>query len=290
MTAIIPPGACDKTACVPSDWQAGLTPEKTAALRGGFGADAAVYQRTRPVCPPVLFDDLMRLAGLAPGDRVLEIAPGTGQATVPLAMRGLAVTAVELDPALAALTRTRLAPFPAADVVTSSFEDWPPPDGVQWDAVVVANALHWIDPAVRFAKPAALLRPGGAFAVLSCQWARPATAHPFWAAVQQDYAAAGFRGSPPPPPEETEPWHFPPPHEAAGFTEVATARYPFELTYPPGDYLAQLATQAGTRELGPAGAADFLDRVRRRLDEFGSPPLTATFVACLTVGLVGWNT
>jgi hypothetical protein len=56
------------------------------------------------------------------------------------------------------------------------------------------------------------------------------------------------------------------------------------MTYSAGDYLAQLATQAGTRELGPARAADFLDRVRRRLDALASPALTATFVACLTIG------
>jgi SAM-dependent methyltransferase len=71
-------------------------------LRAGFDEAAEAYQRTRPVCPPQLFDDLVRLAGLAPGDRVAEIGCGTGQATVPLAERGLAVTAVELGAALAA--------------------------------------------------------------------------------------------------------------------------------------------------------------------------------------------
>jgi 16S rRNA A1518/A1519 N6-dimethyltransferase RsmA/KsgA/DIM1 with predicted DNA glycosylase/AP lyase activity len=35
--------------------------------------------------------------------RVLEIGCGTGQATFPLAERGLAVTAIELDPELARL-------------------------------------------------------------------------------------------------------------------------------------------------------------------------------------------
>src|SRR5215471_6365276 len=100
--------------------------EERYALRGGFGADAQAYQRTRPVLPAALFDDLVRLARLAPGDRVAEIGPGTGQASVPLAERGLAVTAVEIDPSLAALAASRLAPFPAATVVTSPFEDWEP--------------------------------------------------------------------------------------------------------------------------------------------------------------------
>jgi hypothetical protein len=40
------------------------------ALRAGFDADAGVYQRARPVCPARMFDDLVRLARLSPGDRV----------------------------------------------------------------------------------------------------------------------------------------------------------------------------------------------------------------------------
>lgn len=267
-----------------NQWSAGLTPAAALELRTGFDDDAEAYQRTRPVCPPGLFDDLMRLAGLAPGDRIVEIAPGTGQATVPLAERGLAVTAVELGPSLAAVARRRLAHFPAVEVVTSSFEDWQPRDNVSYDGVVVCNALHWIDAEARYAKPAALLRPGAAFAVVSCQWAHPADAEPFWSEVQQDYDAVGFRGSPPPPPDQVEPWHFPPQGTDAGFVETACLRYPLAMTYSAADYLAQLSTQAGTRELGPARAADFLDRVRRRLSALGSPALTATFVACLTIG------
>jgi protein-L-isoaspartate O-methyltransferase len=73
------------------------------SLRAGFDRAAEDYQRSRPVCPPQLFDDLIDLAGLEAGDRVIEIGCGTGQATVPLAERGLAVTAVELGAELAAV-------------------------------------------------------------------------------------------------------------------------------------------------------------------------------------------
>src|SRR5690348_4869599 len=129
-------------------------------LRTVFDRAAEDYQRTRPVCPPQLFDELMDLAGLGAGDRVLEIGCGTGQATVPLAERGLAVTAVELGAGLAAIARRRLAGFPAAEVVTSAFEDWTPPS-TPFDAVVAVSSLHWIDPRLRYRKPHGLLRPGG---------------------------------------------------------------------------------------------------------------------------------
>ncbi len=251
-------------------------------LRAGFDRMAEDYQRTRPVCPPRLFDDLIQLAGLKAGDRVIEIGCGTGQATVPLAERGLAVTAVELGPELAAITRRRLAGFPAAEVVTCSFEDWQP-QGAMFDAVVAVNSLHWIDPQLRYSKPYGLLRSGGVMVVAGCKWARPADAGRFWTDVQADYRAAGFEGVPPPPPGQVSPWHFP--REAWSlFREVASLCYPFEVLYSAEDYLANLATQSGTRALGEARSAEFLTRVRQRLESFGWPQLTATFVGYLTAG------
>jgi cyclopropane fatty-acyl-phospholipid synthase-like methyltransferase len=118
-------------------------------------------RRAIPVFPGVLFDDLLRAARLGRGDRIVEIGCGTGQATVPLAERGLAVTAVELGAALAARARVRTAGFPLVSVVTSSFENWQDTSAVPVRAVAVFNALHWIDPGMRYAKPAAILAPEG---------------------------------------------------------------------------------------------------------------------------------
>ncbi|MDR3032505.1 MAG: class I SAM-dependent methyltransferase, partial [Kitasatospora sp.] len=183
---------------------------------------------------------------------------------------------------LAAVARRRLAGFPSADVLTTSFEDWQPHRGC-FDAVVAVNSLHWIDPRFRYAKPSGLLRPGGAMVVAGCLWARPPDAERFWTDVQQDYRAVGYPGDPPPPPGQIGPRHLPA-EAAAFFEEVASLRYPFQLRYSAADYLANLATQSGTRALGPARSADFLSRVADRLNALGSPEVTATFVGYLTVG------
>ncbi|MGI8554253.1 MAG: class I SAM-dependent methyltransferase [Dehalococcoidia bacterium] len=247
---------------------------------GDFDELAEDFDRTRPVCPAALFDDLLSLAALSPGDRVVEICCGSGQATVPLAERGLAVTAIEIGVKLAAIARRRLSGFPAVEVVTSSFEDWGP-DGRPVAAVVAFNALHWIAPEGRYAKPAALLGLGGVMVVGGCTWALPENAEPFWREVQQDYWAVGYEGAPPPPPEGIAPWSFP--EEAAlYFEEVAARRYPFQIVYSAEEYLAMLATQSGTRALGAARRREFLDSVRLRLDR--RPRLTASFVGFLTVG------
>jgi SAM-dependent methyltransferase len=252
------------------------------ALRTGFNRAAADYQRTRPVCPPQLFDDLTDLAGLEAGDRVIEIGCGTGQATLPLAERGLAVTAVELGADLSAIARRRLTGFPAAEVVTCSFENWQPQCG-PFDAVVAVSSLHWIDQKLRYSKPHELLRSGGTMSVAGCLWARPSDGDPFWIDVQEDYRAVGFEGSPPPPPDQIGVQHLPP-EALSFFEEVASLRYPFQMLYSAPDYVANLATQSGTHALGEARSAEFLARVRHRLESLGWPELTATFVGYLTVG------
>ena len=249
-------------------------------LRGGFDASAEDYDRTRPVCPPELFDDLVGSLGLSAGARVVEIGCGTGQATVPLAERGLDVTAIELGAELAAVARRRLAGFPNVEVLNSAFEDWQPP-AESFDVVAAFNSLHWIDPELRYAKPATLVTSGGAMVVGHCRWARPEGTDPFWFEVQHDYRAVGFEGEPPPTPESIGLWHFP--EEATGFfQETAAFRYPFQMSYSTDDYLAILATQSGTRLLSVEKQAEFLERVHARLAN--TPRLTATFVALLTIG------
>jgi ubiquinone/menaquinone biosynthesis C-methylase UbiE len=59
-------------------------PEDRERLRATFDAAAARYQQARPDYPADLFGELVRLAGLSPGDRLLEVGCATGKATLPL--------------------------------------------------------------------------------------------------------------------------------------------------------------------------------------------------------------
>ncbi|MGH9025522.1 MAG: rRNA adenine N-6-methyltransferase family protein, partial [Acidimicrobiia bacterium] len=47
----------------------------------------------------------MRLAGVGPGDRVLEIGPGLGSLTLALVEGGARPVVLEIDPALAAVVQ-----------------------------------------------------------------------------------------------------------------------------------------------------------------------------------------
>jgi len=67
------------------------------------------------------------LAGVEPGDRVIEVGAGLGSLTVALAAAGARVLAVELDRALAPALEEAVAPFPSVrvEVGDALAVDWP---------------------------------------------------------------------------------------------------------------------------------------------------------------------
>ena len=129
-----------------------------------FDNVADVYDAARPGYPAGLFDDIIAAAELRAGDEVLEVGCGTGKATVPLARRGLRITALDPGPALLRAARQALAAFPHVTLVEAGFEAWSPPP-TRFRLIVAAQSWHWVAPEVRFLKAADLLTPDGTLAV-----------------------------------------------------------------------------------------------------------------------------
>lgn len=105
------------------------------------------------------------LRGVPLDGDVLEIGPGYGITTRWLTEQGGRVTALEVDPALAAGLRTMFAGL--VDVHEGDGADLPLPDAA-FDAVVCFTMLHHVPSPSRqdrlFAEAARVLRPGGVFA------------------------------------------------------------------------------------------------------------------------------
>jgi SAM-dependent methyltransferase len=258
--------------------------ERRERLRSTFDEAAELYDRSRPGYPPGLFDDLAELAGIGPGARVLEIGPGTGQATVSLAERGCRVVAVELGPDLAAVARRNLARFPAVEVVTAAFEDWPLPTE-PFDVVLAATAFHWIDPAVRVAKAADALRPGGALATIATHHIAGGDAS-FFVQAQDCYerwdpetppggsplpAATDIPGSS----EELDRSHR--------FGPATFRRYEWERSYTATSYVEVLLTYSGHRALDPTAQANLLDCIAQLIEDGYGGRITKRYLTELRV-------
>ena len=126
-----------------------------------FGAAAQAYDRHRLGYPDEVVDLVLGYAGTPPAT-ALEVGSGTGKATVLFARRGLAVTACEPDPAMAAVLRERTAGLDV-EVVVAPFERLATDRA--YDLLWSASAWHWTDPATRWDRTAASVRPGGTVAL-----------------------------------------------------------------------------------------------------------------------------
>jgi SAM-dependent methyltransferase len=244
-------------------------------LKQTFELVPELYDKARPRYPDELFDDLVDLAGLEANSRLLEIACGTGKATVPLAERGYAITSIEMGSSLAAVARRNLATYPKVRVTVASFEEWEA--AVEpFDLLYVASAWHWLDPELRYGKAASLLYKGGTLAFFNAVHAFPADVDPFFLEVQEVYEAIGLGSQ-----EHWIPGHdrWPPPLPndvpdqadevlASGyFEDVKTRRYVWGLDYNADEYLELLNTFSGHIAM-EADKRDYLySEIRRRIDQ-----------------------
>jgi SAM-dependent methyltransferase len=249
-----------------------------------FDRVASLYDAARPTYPEALFDDLLMLAEVPSAGRVLEVGAGSGQATEPLARRGLEVVALEPGPNLAALARRRLAPFDRVSVATERFEEWRAEVGA-FDLVTSATAFHWIDPAVGYGKAKACLRPSGALGLF---WNDPVaglSSHAFNAAVQPAYGRWA--------PALAEAFQFPAADEADGYGDALIGsgeferptirRYPSRQTYTAEGYVNLLRTFSDHIALAPEANEGLLGAIREVIDREFAGAIDIDRVAVLYV-------
>ncbi|MEY2401815.1 MAG: hypothetical protein QOJ08_1926 [Ilumatobacteraceae bacterium] len=132
-----------------------------------FSGFAELYDDVRPVPPLVLADVISSYAAGRP-NVVVDLGSGTGLSTRWAA--GWSAEAIGVEPS--ADMRSRAAAVTSHTHVRY-VRGWSNatelPDGSA-DVVLAVQALHWMEPVSTFVEVARLLRPGGVFAALDCDW------------------------------------------------------------------------------------------------------------------------
>ena len=256
-------------------------------LKTTFDRVAGSYHQARPEYPAALYDRLIAAAGLRPGDRLLEVGCGTGKATIPLARRGFPITCVEPGPALAGQARRNLAGFDRVQVVTDAFETWRPAPGTTFALVFAATSWHWIDPAVRYQRAWAALRPSGHLAFWSAFHVVPDDGDPFFAELQDVYAEIGEglpTGTRLPRPGELPDLR----DEIAGsglFGDPRIWQFDWEVSYTAQDYIRLLDTFSAHIVMAAWQRERLYGEIRRRLARRPSGRLRRHWGAALHVAV-----
>lgn len=132
-------------------------------LADQFARVAGSYERGRPDYPAEVIGALIGELGLAAGDRVVDLAAGTGKLTRALLVGGLNVVGVEPLAEMRELLAARIGP---ERTLAGAAEAIPLADHSQ-RAATVADAFHWFDGPAALADIARVLAAGGGLALLA---------------------------------------------------------------------------------------------------------------------------
>jgi len=147
----------------------GKEPDEVAGM---FDDAAAGYDRSNAILSggaSVLWRmATVRAIAPQPGERVLDVAAGTGTSSAAIAKTGAQVVAVDISPGMLAVGRSR---HPQIDFVEADAEKLPFGDS-EFDVATISFGLRNVhEPKVALAEMYRVLKPGGRLVV--CEFSRP---------------------------------------------------------------------------------------------------------------------
>jgi SAM-dependent methyltransferase len=217
-----------------------------------FGSVAGSYERYRLGYPGELRTAVFRYAG-RPVCAALEVGAGTGKATRLFAVPGVEITALEPDPAMAALLVRTTEGLPVEPVV-ATFERFRARR--RFDLVYSAAAWHWTRPQIRWAKAVKLLVPGGVLALFGrpgelMDSALRAAVDDIERRLLPDHGQAAGH-----------PWSIEDMTRVDGLSGITQHQLPGVATLTAADFTGRLATVSAYLRLQPDHRAEALRQVR----------------------------
>ena len=155
-------------------------------LRRIFDTIPEQFDRFRPRYSQELFQYLISCAETGPKKKVLEIGPGTGQATDPILKTGCEYYAIELGEHLFAKMIEKYGRFSNFHIVNDDFISYDF-GSHRFDMIYSAAAIQWIPEDVAFSKTFKLLKPGGILAMMLTESDYKTSNEELYAKIQKMY-------------------------------------------------------------------------------------------------------
>ena len=122
------------------------------------------FDKYRPRYCDELFEELIIRCELNSNKKVLEIGPGTGQATEPILKTGCDYTAIELGENFTSFMKKSFGAYSNFNIINADFEKQIFEKNV-YDLVYSAATIQWIPEQIAFSKTYDMLKPGGYLAM-----------------------------------------------------------------------------------------------------------------------------
>lgn len=146
------------------------------------------FDKYRPRYSAELFADLIEYAKIGPGKTVLELGPGTGQATDPILGTGCDYHAIEIGEHLTEKMKQKYGAFSNFHIVNDDFitHDF---GSQKFDMIYSASTIQWIPEEIAFSKTFELLKPGGILAMMLTRADYKTPNEDLYKKIQQVYSA-----------------------------------------------------------------------------------------------------
>lgn len=220
------------------------------------------FDRWRPRYCEAAFADMAAYAGLGAGKSVLEIGPGTGQATEPVLQTGCQYLAIELGEHLAALMQEKFQHYGNFHLVNGDFitHDF---HGQTFDLVYSAATIQWIPEEIAFSKTFGLLKSGGVLAMMLTRSDEKSGNEALYKEINKAYASYFH-------PETAYTQKFT--YENAvnyGFLDFERREYQTSRTLNADEYLAYIGTHCDHITLTEPDRSKFCAAIRKAIQDAG---------------------
>lgn len=217
--------------------------------------------RTR-YCDEV-FTDVIDYAKLNSGKTVLEIGPGTGQATEPILKTDCSYLAIELGNNLAEYTKNKFNSYDNFQIVNADFETYDFEQN-QFDLVYSAATIQWIPEEIGFPKVYDLLKSKGTFAMMLTRTDEKSANEPLYAKIQEVYdeyyhpemqytCSLNYNNT-----------------EKYGFTDIECRHYPKVRELNADEYISWISTHASHITLQEPYKSKYYQGIKDAILSFGN--------------------
>lgn len=238
--------------------------KKDVELRKIFDTIPEQFDKYRSRYCETLFSDLIAYADIRPGKTVLELGPGTGQATDPILATGCEYHAIELGEHLYEKMRQKYGRYDNFNIVNDDFitHDF---GEMKFDMIYSAATIQWIPEEIAFSKTFDLLKPGGTLAMMLTRGDYRTPDETLYQNIQKVYDA-----------------YFHPevryPHSAFrylhasdyGYTEVETREYSGKRVYDAEEYAAFCGTHCDHIVIPEPDKTRFFDGLKAAVKQAGN--------------------